>query len=141
LTSLVFNVLLVTLTGLMLIAEFVAPAFVSHLLVPGYTPSEQNLTTSLTRIMLIQPLILGLGTVATAVLSSKRQFLLPALSIAVYNVGLIGGLLFSLALPGVGIYGPTYGVLVAALCQVLVQVPGLLKEGLRYSFLWDLKNQ
>lgn len=49
--------------------------------------------------------------------------------------------MFSLAIPGVGIYGPTYGILVAAVCQVLIQVPGLRKEGLRYSFLWDLKNK
>lgn len=140
LTSLVFNVLLVTLTGLVLIAEFVAPAFVSHWLVPGYSPSVQSLTTSLTRIMLVQPLILGLGTIATAVLSSKRQFLLPALSIAIYNVGLIAGLLVTLAFPGVGIYGPTCGVLVAAVCQVLVQVPGLVKQRFEYSFIWDLKH-
>jgi putative peptidoglycan lipid II flippase len=140
LTSLVFNVMLVTLTGLVLIAEFAAPAFVSHWLVPGYTPSEQNLTTSLTRIMLLQPLILGLGTIATAVLSSKHQFLLPAFSIAVYNFGLIGGLLVTLAFPGVGIYGPTCGVLAAAACQVLVQLPGLVKQRFEYSFTWDLKH-
>jgi len=141
LASLVFNVLLVLLTVLVLCGEWLAPAFVNHWLVPGYSSSEQALVTTLTRIMLVQPLVLCLGTVATAILSSKRQFLLPALSIAVYNVGLIGGLLFSFALPGVGIYGPTYGILAAALCQVLVQVPGLLKEGLRYSWIWDLKNK
>src|SRR5579864_4479199 len=87
LTSLVFNVLLVTLTGIVLIAEFVAPAFVNHWLVPGYSPAEQSLTTSLTRIMLIQPLILGLGTIASAILSSRYQFLLPALSVTGYNFG------------------------------------------------------
>ena len=141
LASLVVNLLFVVLTALVLLAEWLAPAFVNHLLVPGYSSSERALVTTLTRIMLVQPLILGLGTVATAVLSSKRQFLLPALSIAIYNFGLIGGLLFSLAFPGVGIYGPTYGVLAAATCQVLVQVPGLRKEGLRYSFLWDIKNK
>ncbi len=141
LASLVFNVLLVVLTALVLLGEWLAPMFVNRFLVPGYSSSEQALVTTLTRIMLLQPLILGLGTVVTAILSSKRQFLLPALSIAIYNFGLIGGLLCSLAIPGVGIYGPTYGVLVAAVCQVLVQVPGLRKEGLRYSFLWDLKNR
>jgi putative peptidoglycan lipid II flippase len=140
LTSLVFNVLLVTLTALLLAAEFFTPAFVSKMLVPGYSPSVQALTTSLTRIVLVQPLILGIGTIITAVLSSKRQFLLPALSIAVYNIGLIGGLLFTLAIPGVGIYGPTYGVLAAAVCQLLVQVPGLLKQKARYMFVWDLKH-
>ncbi len=140
LTSLVFNVMLVTLTGLVLIAEFMAPAFVTHLLVPGYTPAEQSLTISLTRIMLIQPLILGLGTIATAVLSSKHQFLLPSLSIAVYNFGLIGGLLVTLAFPKVGIYGPTFGVLAAAACQVIVQIPGLVKQRFEYSFIWNLKH-
>jgi putative peptidoglycan lipid II flippase len=140
LTSLVFNVLLVTLTGLVLIAEFAAPAFVSHWLVPGYSPAEQSLTTSLTRIMLFQPLILGLGTIATAVLSSKRQFLLPALSIVVYNLGLIGGLLVTLAFPKVGIYGPTFGVLVGAAFQVLIQIPGLVKLRVAYSFIWNLKH-
>jgi putative peptidoglycan lipid II flippase len=133
LASLVFNVLLVALTALVLLGEWLAPLFVNRFLVPGYSSSEQALVTTLTRIMLVQPLILGLGTVFTAILSSKRRFLLPALSIAIYNFGLIGGLLCSLAIPGVGIYGPTYGVLVAAVCQVLVQVPGLRKEGLQKS--------
>ena len=140
LVSLVFNMLLVALVAVLLAGEFLAPAFVNKILVPGYDPAEQALTTTLTRIMLVQPLILGLGTVATAVLSSKRQFLLPALSIAVYNIGLIGGLLVTLAIPKVGIYGPTYGVLLAAVCQVIVQIPGLVKQGLRYFFVWDLKD-
>ena len=140
LASLVFNVLLVTLTALVLVSEFVAPAFVSRLLVPGYPPAQQALTAALTRVMLIQPLILGLGTVVTAILNSKRQFFLPALSLAIYNVGLIGGLFLSLAIPGIGIYGPTYGVLAAAVLQVLVMVPALVKQGVRYTFIWDLRH-
>src|SRR5437762_4982839 len=107
----------------------------NRFVLPGYSPAEQALTTSLTRIMLIQPLILGLGTIATAILNSKRQFLLPALSIAIYNVGLIGGLLVTLAFPKIGIYGHTYGVLAAAALQVMVQVPGLVKQGVQYSFI------
>ncbi|HEU0002175.1 MAG TPA: murein biosynthesis integral membrane protein MurJ [Ktedonobacteraceae bacterium] len=140
LVSLVFNVMLAALVVVLLVGELFTPDFVNHILVPGYPAAERALTTSLTRIMLIQPLVLALGTIATAVLSSKRQFLLPALSIAVYNFGLIGGLIVTLAIPSVGIYGPTYGVLVAAVCQVAVQVPGLVKQGLSYSFLWDIRD-
>ncbi len=140
LASLVFNVLLVTLIALVLLGEFLAPTFVSTLLVPGFSPAEQALTTSLTRIMLIQPLILGLGTIATALLNSKRQFFLPAFSIAIHNLGLIAGLLITLALPRVGIYGPTFGVLIAAACQVVVLIPGLAKQGVHYTNTWDLKN-
>lgn len=140
LASLVFNILLVALTIFVLIGEFLAPAFVNNILVPGYSPSQQALVTTLTRIMLIQPLLLGLGTVATAVLSSKRQFLMPSISIVVYNFGLIGGLLCTLAVPSLGIYGPTFGVLAAGLFQASVQIPAVFREGVRYIFTWNLKN-
>ncbi len=140
LASLVFNVLLVSLTAFVLVAEIVAPAFVTKLLVPGLPPFEQALTITLTRIMLLHSLILGLGTVATAILNSRRQFLRPALSIAIYDLGLIGGLLVSFAIPGVGIYGPTFGLLVSAILQVGILIPALLKQGVRYSFLWNLKH-
>ncbi len=83
----------------------------------------------LTRIMLVYPLIMGLGTIATAVLNGKRRFLLSALSLALYDIGLIGGLLISLAIPGVSIYGPTFGLLASAICQVAVLIPGLRKQG------------
>ncbi|HEU5227151.1 MAG TPA: murein biosynthesis integral membrane protein MurJ [Ktedonobacteraceae bacterium] len=140
LSSLVFNVLLVALTALVVIGEFLTPAFVNHLLVPGYSPSEQALTATLTRIMLLQPLILGLGTVATAVLNSKRQFLLPAASIAIYNIGMIAGLLLTLTIPKMGIYGPTYGVLAAAVLQVAIQIPALVRQRVRYEFIWNLRH-
>lgn len=140
LTSLVFNVMLVVLTLSVLVGEFLTPAFVNAWLVPGYGPAEQSLTTSLTRIMLVQPLLLGLGTVVTAALNSKRQFLLPALAVALYNVGLIAGLGVSYIWRSVGIYGPTYGILAASALQTLVMMPALLKQGAHYSFIWQLKH-
>jgi len=140
LASLVFNVMLVALTLFIFVGEFLAPTFINTLIVPGYSHSEQVLTTSLTRIILVQPLILGLGTIITAILNGKRQFLLPALSIAVYNISMIAGLLVSLAVPGVGIYGPTYGIIAAAALQVAVQIPALLKQGFRYSFVWNIRD-
>ncbi|HVB61359.1 MAG TPA: murein biosynthesis integral membrane protein MurJ, partial [Ktedonobacteraceae bacterium] len=139
LASLVFNILLISLSALALIAELIAPVFVSKLLVPGYPPAEQALTTSLTRIMLLQTLILGLGTVATAILATKRQFILPALSIALYDVGIIIGLLCTMAFPKLGIYGPAWGVVGSAVIQVLVLLPGLVRRGARYSFFWNIR--
>src|SRR5947209_2368943 len=59
LVSLVFNVLLVILTALILLGEWLAPVFVTKFLVPGYPSSDQALVTTLTRIMLVQPLMLG----------------------------------------------------------------------------------
>ncbi|MBV9021750.1 MAG: murein biosynthesis integral membrane protein MurJ [Ktedonobacteraceae bacterium] len=140
LASLIFNILLVVLALLALIGELFTPQFVNTLIVPGYSPTEQALTTSLTRVMLFQPVILGLGTIVTSILNSRRQFLLPAVAVAIYNFGLIGGLVVSLIVPKVGVYGPTYGLLAASLLQVLIQVPALLKQEVQYSFLWNLRH-
>ncbi len=139
LASLIFNVLLVTLSAFVLLGELIAPFFVTHLLVPGFPPAEQALTASLTRVMLLQTLILGLGTVATTILNSKRQFILPALSIALYDVGIIIGLLCAMAFPKIGVYGPAWGVVGSAFIQVAVMAPGLVKQGVRYSFFWDVR--
>lgn len=140
LTSVVFNSLLVVLVGIILVGELMVPLFTQYVLVPGLPPSDQAITTELTRIMLLQPLFLGLGTVVSAVLNSKRQFLLPALSMALYNVGIIGGLLLVFVFPEIGIYGPTYGTVIAVLLQMLIQVPALIKQKMRYSFVWDWRH-
>ncbi len=140
LASLLFNILLVVLTAVLLVTELLAPELVSHVLVSGFSAPDQAMTVAITRVMLFQPLILGLGAVATAVLNSKRQFLLPALSLAIYNVGLIGGLVVAKLIPGVGIYGPTYGTLVAAALHFLVLMLGLIKQRVRYVFTWDFRN-
>src|SRR5579859_5582580 len=140
LASLVFNLLFVALTLIIIVGEFLTPAFVNQILVPGFSPAGQALTTSLTRILLFEPLILGVGSVVSAVLSSKRQFLLPALSLAMYNFGVIGGLVVTLLIPRVGVYGLTVGVLVAVTLQLAVQIPALVKQGARYEFIWNLRH-
>jgi len=140
LSSLVFNVLLLSLVVSIFVGEIFAPAFVNTILVPGLPPQQKALTTTLTRIMLLQPLILGLGTILTAILHSKRQFFPSAFAIVIYDLGPIGGLLVARFIPGVGIYGPAFGLLATALCQVAIQIPPLAKQGVRYTFTWNLKN-
>ena len=53
---------------------------------------------------------------------------------------MLAGLLVAKIVPGVGIYGPVYGTLVAVGLQVLVQIPGLMKQGMRYTFTWNLRH-
>ena len=59
-----------------------------------------------------------------------RHILRPALTIALYDVGLIGGLLASFAIPGVGMYGPTVGLLVTASLQIGILIPNLIAVGM-----------
>jgi putative peptidoglycan lipid II flippase len=91
--------------------------------------------------MLIQPMILLLGSVATAVLNSRNQFLLTGLSVVSHNVSLIASILALKLFPDLGILGPTMGVIGGALLQALILSPGLRGDGYRVGLLFDLANQ
>lgn len=130
LTNLVLNLLLAVFALVVVLGELLAPVFVQHVLAPGFNRSTSDLTVTLTRLMLLQPVVLAVGSVATAVLNSRNQFLLTALSVASHNIGLIAGILASHFHPALGIYGPAWGVVAGALLQVLILLPGL--RGFRY---------
>jgi putative peptidoglycan lipid II flippase len=140
LTSLVLNVLLAVFAGIVIIGEIFAPVFVTHILAPGFDAETSRLTVTLTRLMLIQPMVLAVGSVATAVLNSQNRFALTALSVASHNVSLITGILAARFIPGLGIYGPTLGVIGGAALQALILVPGLFGRGFRYQPVWDLRD-
>lgn len=140
LVNLVLTTLLAVFALLTLIGEMFAPAFVRNLLAPGFDAATSRLTVTLTRIMLVQPLILAAGSVATAVLNSRNQFVLTALAVVSHNVALIAGILAARAYPALGIYGPTFGVVGGAVLQVAILLPGLRARGLRYWPAWDLRD-
>jgi putative peptidoglycan lipid II flippase len=137
LTNLVLSTLSAVFAVLVLLGELFAPAFVSGLLAPGFDRATGELTVRLTRLMLLQSLVLALGSVATAVLNSRNQFLLTALSVTSHNLTLIAGILAARAYPPLGIYGPALGVLGGAVLQTLILLPGLLAGGFRLRPIWD----
>jgi putative peptidoglycan lipid II flippase len=95
----------------------------------GFDPAKQALTAQLLRLLLIQPVLLGLGGLAKATLESFDRFSLPAIGSNLYNVGIIGGALLA---PWLGIDGLVLGVIAGAALFLLVQLPGLRGVGARY---------
>jgi putative peptidoglycan lipid II flippase len=140
LINLVLTTLLAVFTLAVVLGELFAPAFVGTVLAPGFSPAAQSLTVTLTRIMLLQPVILALGSVAIAVLNSRNQFLLTAASIASHNIGLIAGIVATSLHPALGIYGPTYGVVAGSVLQVLILLPGVLADRIAYRPAWNLRD-
>ena len=136
LIGLVLSLLLAVFALIVLVGELFAPAFVNGLLAPGFDGETSDLTVRLTRIMLVQPLILAVGSVATAVLNSRNRFALTALSVVSHNVVLISGIVAARLYPDLGIYGPTLGVIGGAVMQVLILSPGLLARGARPRLAW-----
>ncbi len=116
---------------------------------PGYGEylAHLDLIASLTRVMLLQSIILGAGVIVNSVLNARQNFLLPAVGTVLYNVGLIAGLV-----PGIyfafhgqrndstAVLFATWGVVVGALFQVAVQIPGLFKVGMRYTPSFDWRH-
>jgi putative peptidoglycan lipid II flippase len=141
LINLVLTTLLAVFALIVFVGEIFAPALVTKVIAPGFDDETSELTVTLTRIMLIQPLILAAGSVAAAVLNSKNQFLLTALSAASHNITLIAGILAAMAYPNLGIYGPTLGVVAGAALQMAIMLPGLLSRNFRYRPAWDLKDR
>ncbi|HOU42596.1 MAG TPA: lipid II flippase MurJ, partial [Promineifilum sp.] len=86
LVSLVLTALLAFMALVVLIVGLFTPFFVRTLLAPGFDATTSQLTVTLTRVMLVQPLVLAVGSVATAVLNSRNRFLPTALSIVSHNV-------------------------------------------------------
>jgi putative peptidoglycan lipid II flippase len=136
----VLTTLLAVFALLVAIGELFTPALIRGLLAPGFDAETSELTIALTRVMLLQPVILAVGSVATAVLNSRNQFLLTALSVASHNVALIAGITAAAIFPAVGIYGPTGGV-GGALLQVAILLPGLAaRRGAHLRPLWDPRD-
>lgn len=100
-----------------------------------------NLIATLTRIMLLQAVFMGASVVVMSVLNARQHFLLPAIAPVLYNVGLIVGLIPGLVLvlthqrnDVVAVYAATWGVVIGAFCFFAVQLFGLRRVGMRYSF-------
>jgi putative peptidoglycan lipid II flippase len=138
LTSTLINasVVLLSLGGILL--GFLAPELVATLIAPGANPVNQAVAVDLTRILLFSPLFLGLGGWAMGILNARQHFVLPALAPIFYNLAIIGGAIF--LAPTMGIYGLAYGVVIGAFLHFLIQVPGLVRVGMRYTPRLNLRD-
>jgi putative peptidoglycan lipid II flippase len=114
---------------------------------PQVYAAHISLITMLARIMLLQAVVLGGGVIVTSILNARQNFLLPAIGTVLYNVGIIIGLLPGVYLAFRGqrndlfaVYAATWGVVLGAILQVAIQIPGLVKVGMRYTFSFDWRH-
>jgi putative peptidoglycan lipid II flippase len=130
LASAVLTLAAVGLIGACLLIGLLADPIVALTVGRGFGPDQRALAALLLRLMLVQPLLLGIGGLSKATLESFDRFTLPAVGANLYNVGIIGGALLA---PWLGIYGLVAGVLAGAALFLVVQLPGLRKVGARYT--------
>jgi putative peptidoglycan lipid II flippase len=92
----------------------------------------------LMRIMLLTPAIFGVSGVIMGILNTRQHFLLPALAPTFYNLGIIFGAI--VLAPIMGVQGLAWGVVAGALAHLLVQIPGLVRQGFQYTPTLGLRN-
>lgn len=138
LVSNLLNFLILGLALLSVIGIVFAPQL-TKLITPGFGISEQELTVSLTRIMFLSPVFLGLSGVLGGVLQSFKRFLIYSLAPIFYNIGIIIGVLYFV--DSFGLIGLAWGVVLGSLLHFLVQIPATVGLGLKYSFFLSWKDK
>lgn len=104
------------------IAALFAPELVA-LAAPGI--HGDGLVT-LTRILLLQPVLLGASNILANLTQLRHRFVLYSVSPLLYNLGIIFGIVA--LYPRVGLMGLAWGVVLGALLHLLVQLPYFMRE-------------
>jgi putative peptidoglycan lipid II flippase len=105
----------------------------------GFSPAQLQLCVHLTRILLPAQIFFYVGGVVSAVLLSRRLFLIPSLGPLVYNASIIiGGVLFQRTL---GISALAYGAVAGMFIgPFLINVIAAARIGTGYSISFDIRN-
>lgn len=133
--STVLNLMLLVLAGLAAIVAIFAPQIVP-LVTPGFDMVQTELTIRLTRIMLMSPVLLAMGAVASSVLNARGRFAASAIAPVLYNVAIIAGAL--LLGPYLGVEALAIGVVTGSLLHLAIQLGPLARQRFRLSFRIDL---
>lgn len=119
-------------------AFYVAVAALGFVLAPHFLPwlfpgiEDQSALTLLTRILLLQPLFLGLSNLFGVVTQLGHRFIIYALSPLLYNVGIVIGIV--VFYPLMGLSGLALGAVFGALMHFGIQYPLVQKGSMRVSW-------
>ncbi len=138
----IVNLVLIIMLVAAIIFLFIAPWFVATIQVPGYSAQEKVLTTQFARIIFFSLLALGPFAVLQAALFARKEFGWPAVATASYHIGIILGAVVG-ALLGAhynGYLGLAFGVIIGAFGEIVLLLPGMRNQHIRYMFVLDLKH-
>jgi putative peptidoglycan lipid II flippase len=110
------------------VVAFVFTPQLMKLFFPGLAESAQFADLILlTRVLLLQPIFLGVSNLFASITQIHRKFVLYALSPVLYNVGIIVGIVF--LYPNFGFIGLGFGVVLGAMLHLAIQIPFIIKNG------------
>ena len=147
-TSLLNFLAIISLVASVLIMIFADP-LVRYVVAPGLNESAMSLAINMMRVIAINPFLFSISTVLSGMQQAVRRFIFYAIAPALYNIGIIVGILvftdginiFGIQLFEGGIMGVAIGVVFGALMQLVVSIIGLVGLGFDYEFKIYWRNQ
>jgi putative peptidoglycan lipid II flippase len=136
--SVIITVMTAVLSAGILVVEIFTPA-VERLIFPNFRPEQLQLCVYLTRILLPAQIFFYVGGVISAVLLSKRLFLIPALGPLLYNIFIIlGGVVLASRM---GIASLAVGAVAGGfLGPFLINAIGAARTGVGYRPSFDVRH-
>lgn len=135
----VMNTIFLVMGGISVVA-FIFATPVMKIIAPGFADTEtQRLAVHFMRIMLLSPMVFGFSSVVSGILSAYRRFVAYSLAPALYNLGIIIGIL--VLVPWFGVNSLAWGVVIGACLHLLAQLPTLYKIGFKWRPYIDLKSK
>lgn len=129
------DTIIIGFSVLAVIASGIAALFAPYILTfsfPEYTSAQMDMLIPLTRLLLLQPILLGLSNILAAVTQARHRYTLYALSPLLYNIGIIIGIVG--LYPKWGLMGLGVGVILGAFLHMAVQIPSALADGFFLRF-------
>lgn len=105
----------------------------------GYSTDQMILMANLMRVIIFGQLIFLIATFFASILQSHNHFLVAGVSAALYNLGIIVGIL--LLSDRIGIYAPAVGVIIGACFFAIFQFPFVKKVGFKYKPNFSIKTE
>lgn len=147
-TSLVNLMAIATLIASVLIIIFAEP-LVQYVVGPGLSESSQALAVSMMRVIAVNPFLFAIAAVVASMQQAVGRFAFFALAPALYNIGIITGILFFTGGINIfgwqvfegGIMGVALGVVFGSILQLVVSTLGLIGMGFDYRFKIFWKNR
>ncbi|GHO46240.1 murein biosynthesis integral membrane protein MurJ [Ktedonospora formicarum] len=136
------NLLILVSAVIATIFVFIAPWFVGSVLTGNLAPNLKPLAITFSQIIICALAVMGPFAILQAVLYSRKEFGVAAFAAGALHLGIIAGA----AVTGwwganqFGHYGLAFGVILGALAQIALLVPGLKRQKLPYMFVLDLKH-
>jgi putative peptidoglycan lipid II flippase len=121
----------------------IAAPLVLSIFAPGWLANDRpefNLSAGMLRITFPYIMLISLTALAGGILNTFERFLIPALTPVLLNLSLIAAALLLAGRLEVPVTALAWGVLVAGITQLMLQVPALMRLGLVPRLRWGWRH-